>query len=68
MLLNYNTNHFHITDNIMTTHIFDIVCRFIYSYILFFFFLSNNKNKTTPVYVCSYDLAYMYKKEDVLIR
>merc|ERR1712243_234415 len=39
MLLNYNTNHFHITDNIMTTHIFDIVCRFIYSYILFFFSL-----------------------------
>merc|ERR1711931_257575 len=65
MLLNYNTNHFHTTDNIMTTHIFDIVCRFIYSYIFFF---SNNENKTTPVYVCSYDLAYMYKKEDVLIR
>merc|ERR1712193_131213 len=65
MLLNYNTNHFHTTDNIMTTHIFDIVCRFIYSYLFFF---SNNENKTTPVYVCSYDLAYMYKKEDVLIR
>merc|ERR1712142_495059 len=47
MLLNYDTNHFHITDNIMTTHIFDIVCRFIYSYILFFFSLTT-KTKQHP--------------------